>query len=63
MNQEQKHAIELRHAREDEQRGIAGELHRGVAQTLAALRIQPGVWENQFTEDTQARQGFSELRP
>lgn len=63
MNQEHHHAIELCHARQDEQRRIATELHQGVAQTLTALRLQLGVWESRLKEDTQAQQGLSELRP
>jgi two-component system NarL family sensor kinase len=63
VNQEQRHALELRHAREDERRRIARELHQGVAQTLTALRIQFSVCESQLKEDTQAQQGLSELRP
>ena len=63
MNQDQRHALELRHAREDEQRRIAGELHKGIAQTLAALRVQLNVAENQLKEDPHARRGFSGLRP
>jgi signal transduction histidine kinase len=53
----------LRHARQDEQRRIAGVLHRGIAQTLTALRLQLSVWEIQLKEDTQAQQGLSELCP
>ena len=63
VNQEEQHAIELCHAREDERRRIAGALHQGVAQTLTALRIQLSVWESQLKEDAQAQHGLSELRP
>lgn len=64
MNQTQKHALELLHAREDERRRIAKALHKGVAQTLAGLRIQLDWCESQLADNAQhASQSLSTLRP
>ena len=63
MNQAQKRALELLHARQDERRRIATALHRGVSQTLAGLRIQLDLCESQLQSDAQhGQRRLSELR-